>query len=140
MAERTSFDYAVLRIVPRVDREEFLNAGLLMFCLAHKFLDARVHVDAALVRAFAPGLDVDAAWQHLQAFPKICSGDPNAGPVARLTLRQRFHWMTAPRSTIIQVSAVHCGMCDSPSATFEQLFQQLVLRQDSAGDVPGNSW
>ena len=128
MAERMSFDYAVLRIVPRVDREEFLNAGLILFCLAHKFLEARVYMDEGLIRAFAPGLDTDAARRHLEAFPRICSGDVEAGPVARLNLKQRFHSMTAPRSTVVQVSPVHCGICDSPAAVFEQLFEQLILR------------
>ena len=128
MPDRSSFDYAVLRIVPRVDREEFVNAGLVLFCLGQKFLHARVSIDEALVRSLYPDFDIDAARRHLEAFPRIAAGDAGSGPVALLNQRQRFHWLTAPRSTVIQVSPVHSGICEDARAEFDRLFQYLVLR------------
>ena len=128
MPDRSSFDYAVLRIVPRVDREEFVNAGLVLFCLSEKFLQARVHIVESLILQLDSGFDIETARRHLEAFPRIAAGDPESGPVALLNQRQRFHWLTAPRSTIIQVSPVHSGMCEKPRAEFERLFQNLVLR------------
>jgi len=124
--ELSSFDYAVLRVVPRVDREEFVNAGVIVFCLDQDFLRARVHVDEPRLQALWPELDIDLARRHLEAFPKICAGDPAAGPIARLTRRERFHWLVAPRSTIIQVSPVHCGLCETPEQSLEQLFGRLL--------------
>jgi DUF3037 family protein len=124
--ELSSFDYATLRVVPRVEREEFVNAGVIVFCLEQDFLGARVHVEESRLKALWPELDIDLARQHLEAFPKICAGDPAAGPIARLTRRERFHWLVAPRSTIIQVSPVHSGLCESPEQSLEQLFRRLL--------------
>jgi hypothetical protein len=123
----SSFDYAVLRVVPRVDREEFLNAGVVLFCKERRFLGARVHVDEARLKALAPGADVEAARSHLEAFVRVCRGDADAGPIAQLSHSERFHWLAAPRSTIIQVSPVHSGLCENPEAELEQLFHRLVL-------------
>jgi hypothetical protein len=122
-----SYDYAILRIVPWAEREEFANAGVVLHCLERGFLESRVHVDERRLQALWPDLDLNPIRQHLAAFPKICSGDPDAGPIARLSNRERFHWLVAPRSTIIQVSAVHSGVCDSPGATLDELFRRLVL-------------
>jgi hypothetical protein len=122
----TSFDYAVLRIVPRVDREEFINAGVVLFCLEHRFLGARVHVDEKRLRALWPDVDFDAVRRHLEAFPTVCQGLADAGPIAQLSQRERFHWLVAPRSTIIQVSPVHSGLCEAPELALEKLFRQLV--------------
>jgi Protein of unknown function (DUF3037) len=122
----TSFDYAVLRVVPRVDREEFINAGVIIFCAEQPFLGARVDFDEARLRALWPALDVELVRQHLEAVPRVCSGDPSAGPIARLTPRERFHWLVAPRSTIIQVSPVHSGLCDTPADALDRLFRQLT--------------
>jgi hypothetical protein len=126
----TSFDYAVLRVVPRVDREEFINAGVIVFCAEQPFLGARVHFDEARLKALwpalEPALDIDLVRQHLEAVPRICSGDPSAGPIARLAPRERFHWLVAPRSTIIQVSPVHSGLCDTPAEVLDRLFRQLT--------------
>jgi hypothetical protein len=122
----SSFDYAVIRVVPRVERQEFLNAGVILFCLEWRFLGARVHVDEKRLRALWPDIDVDVVRQHLDAFPRICQGDAGAGPIARLSQRERFHWLVAPRSTVIQVSPVHSGLCEAPEAKLEQLFQQFV--------------
>lgn len=128
MPERSSFDYAVLRIVPRVERAEFVNAGLILFCLTRHFLEARVHFDGPLLASICPALELEETLRHLETFPRICAGDAAAGPIARLTPRQRFHWLVSPRSTIIQVSPVHCGLCESPVDVFEELYRSLVLR------------
>jgi hypothetical protein len=122
----TSFDYAVLRVVPRVDREEFINAGIIVYCAEQPFLGARVHFDQGRLKALWPTLDLELVRQHLEAVPRICSGDPSAGPIARLTPRERFHWLVAPRSTIIQVSPVHSGLCDRPADALDRLFRQLT--------------
>jgi hypothetical protein len=122
----SSFDYAVIRVVPRVEREEFLNAGVVLFCLARRFLGAKVHVDEDRLRALCPDADPDVVREHLEAFVKICHGSADAGPIAQLSQRERFHWLVAPRSTIIQVSPVHSGLSEAPEQTIEQLFRQLV--------------
>jgi hypothetical protein len=122
-----SYDYAVLRVVPSVEREEFVNAGVVLQCAERAFLDCRVHVDERRLQALWPGWDADLVRQHLEAFPKICAGDPDAGPIARLSRRERFQWLVAPRSTVIQVSAVHSGVCESPETALDEIFRRLVL-------------
>jgi hypothetical protein len=123
-----SYDYAVLRVVPSVEREEFVNAGVVLQCTEDAFLDCRVHVDEARLRALWPVADLDLIRQHLEAFPKICAGDPNAGPIARLSRRERFQWLVSPRSTIIQISPVHSGVCESPETALDEIFRRLVVR------------
>lgn len=127
MPAPSSFDYAVLRVVPRVDREEFINAGVIVFCLAQQFLEARVHVDDARLKALWPEIDLGVVHEHLAAYPRICSGDPGAGPIARLTRRERFHWLVAPRSATIQVSPVHSGLCESPAPVVDQLLRRYCF-------------
>jgi hypothetical protein len=122
-----SFEFAIIRIVPRVEREEFINAGVIAFCLARRWLCARVHLDENRVRMLWPEVDMDLVRSHLEAIPKICAGDADAGPIAHLSSRERFHWLTAPRSTIIQVSPVHSGLCSDPEPTLRELFQQFVV-------------
>ncbi len=122
----SSFDYAVVRVVPRVEREEFINAGVIVFCLERRYLEARVFVDEARLRALWPQLDVELVRKHLEAIPKIAAGDPSAGPIAKLSLRERFHWLVSPRSTIIQVSPVHSGICEEPENTVEKLADRLL--------------
>ena len=129
MLTLNSFEYAVVRIVPRVDREEFINAGVIVFCLSRKFLRARIEVDEERLRALWPDLEVDHIRDHLQAFERVAEGSPDAGPVGALSIRQRFHWLVAPRSTVIQVSPVHSGMCESPEEVLNELFRKLVGRQ-----------
>ena len=136
MPTRNSFDYAVLRVVPRVERQEFLNVGVILFCLEKRFLGARVHIDNRRLAAVWPELDLDIVRQHAEAFVKICRGDPEAGPIAHLSQRERFHWLVAPRSTIIQVSPVHTGLCDVPETVLDQLFQDLVLSSQKNHDRP----
>jgi hypothetical protein len=121
------YDYAVIRVVPRVEREEFVNVGVILSCAARDYLDARLHVDRARLAALDPALDMELAERHLQVIPMVCRGDPAAGAIAQLTPRQRFHWLTAPRSTIIQTSAVHSGLCEEPAAALEHLMQRMVL-------------
>lgn len=127
MPELVSFDYAIIRVVPRVERGELLNAGVLLFCLQRDFLAAKVEVNAPRLLALWPETDVELVRQHLEAIPRICAGSPEGGPIARLSLRERFHWLVAPRSTIIQVSPVHAGLCESPERALDELFRQMVL-------------
>jgi hypothetical protein len=122
----SSFDYAVVRVVPRVEREEFINAGVIVFCLERRYLEARVVVDEPRLKALWPELDVEIVRRHLEAIPKIAAGDQSGGPIARLSQRERFHWLVSPRSTIIQVSPVHSGICDEPENTVEQLAGRLL--------------
>ncbi|ACL65136.1 conserved hypothetical protein [Anaeromyxobacter dehalogenans 2CP-1] len=126
MPARSSFDYAVVRVVPRVEREEFVNAGVVLFCLERGFLGARVELDRARVTALCPHADLDAIAAHLEAIPRICAGGQGAGPIGALSVRERFHWLTAPRSTMVQLSPVHSGLCDDPDRALERLFQRLV--------------
>jgi hypothetical protein len=123
----SSFDYAVIRVVPRVERGEHVNAGVILFCLERDFLQARVEVNEPRLRSLWPDADLDLIRQHLEAIPRICNGDPDAGPIARLTLRERFRWLVAPRSTIIQVSPVHAGLCDDPARALDELFRRMVV-------------
>ncbi|MEJ0099854.1 MAG: DUF3037 domain-containing protein [Pseudomonadota bacterium] len=128
MPARNTYDYAVIRVVPRVEREEFLNVGVILSCPAHDFLDARLHFDRQRLAAFDPTLDLDLVEQHLKMIPLVCRGDAAAGPIAQLTQRQRFHWLIAPRSTIIQTSVAHSGLCgDTPDASLLHLMATMVL-------------
>jgi len=122
-----SFDYAILRVVPRVERQEFINAAVIVFCLEKKYLDARVHLDPARLRALWPDIDIDLVRDHLHAVSRICAGDPTAGPIARLSQRERFHWLISPRSTIIQPSPVHTGVCDGTGGLLDRLAEQFLL-------------
>lgn len=126
-----SFDFATIRVVPRVDRGEFINAGVILFCLSQKFLEARVLLDEARLKALWPGTDLEEIREHLEAFPKVCSGANDAGPIARLPVRERFHWLVAPRSTVLQISPVHSGLCDRPENALDELFESLVSGKDS---------
>jgi len=124
--ERNSFDYAVVRLVPRVDREEFINTGVILFCKALGFLEARVQLDEARVAALWPLLSIEEVREHLEAIPRVCQGGAGAGPIGLLTPRERFHWLVSPRSTVIQFSAVHSGLCDTPPQALVHLFDRLV--------------
>jgi hypothetical protein len=126
MPALASYDYASVRVVPRVEREEFVNAGVILFCLSRGYLGARVHLDELRLRALDPEVDVDLVRQHLDAIPKICESVASAGPIAQLSQRERFHWLVAPRSTMVQVSPVHTGLCESPARTLDDLFRQMV--------------
>ena len=122
-----SFDYAVLRVVPRVERQEFINAAVVAFCPEKRYLDARIHLDALRLQALWPEADADLIRQHLEAVRRICAGDPAAGPIARLSQRERFHWLVSPRSTIIQPSPVHTGVCDDTEGMLDRLAKRFLL-------------
>jgi len=123
---RCSFDYAVLRVVPRVDREEFINAGVVLYCLAKDFLQARVELDEARLRALDPSADVAVIRAHLEAIPRICTGGEGAGPIGQLSQKERWHWLVAPRSTMVQVSPVHSGLSDTPEQALERVMDRVV--------------
>lgn len=120
------FQYAIVRIVPRVERGECMNVGVVLFCRPRRYLAARTALDEARLAAFAPGLDAAEVRSHLDALARIAGGDAGAGPVARLEQSERFHWLVAPSSTMIQTSAVHTGLCEDPDETLERLMEKLV--------------
>jgi len=126
MPAPASYDYAVVRVVPRVDREEFINVGVIVFSKACHFLAARVEVEEQRLLALARTVDLDLARRHLDAILRICAGEHDAGPIARLSPSERFQWLVAPRSTMIQVSPVHGGICDDPAERLDHLFRTLV--------------
>lgn len=129
-----SFDYAVLRVVPRVERAEFINAGVIVYCRALDYLAARIELDRARLAAlFAPAVeDADTIERALALIPRICAGDPTAGPIAALPPAERFHWLVSPRSTITQTSPVHSGLCDDPAKTLDHLIDAMVRLRDTA--------
>ena len=128
MPEPCPFDYAVIRVVPRVERGEFVNAGVIVSCPSKKYLKARVELDAERLAALAPGVDRETIERHLNAILRICEGGEQAGPIGLLPQRARFHWLVAPRSTIIQTSPVHTGFCDDGDRVLEHLFTTMVRR------------
>lgn len=120
-----SFDYALLRVVPRVERQEFVNAGVVVFCREKRYLAARVRLDRERVRALWPDAELDLIAQHLDAVVRICEGDSSAGAIAQLSQSERFHWLVSPRSTIIQPSPVHTGVCDETGGLLDRLETQF---------------
>jgi hypothetical protein len=122
-----SFDYAVIRVVPRVERQEFINAGVVVYCPEKRYLAARIHLDEQRLKILWPEVDVDVVRAHLKAVELVCAGDLAGGPIAKLSQRERFHWLSAPRSTIIQPSPVHTGICDETDGVLERLERQFLL-------------
>jgi len=123
-----TYDYAVIRVVPRVEREEFVNVGVIVSCHERDFLEARIELDAERVRALDAGVDLEAVRTHLATIPVICAGGEGSGPIGKLTPRERFRWLVAPRSTVIQVSAAHTGRSADPAAALERLLDAMVRR------------
>ena len=123
---RSPFQYAILRVVPRVERGECFNAGVVLHCRPRRFLAARVALDETRLRALAPDADAAAVDAHLQSLARIAAGDPGAGPIAALDASERFHWLVSPSSTIVQPSDVHTGLSDDPATTLDHLFEALV--------------
>ncbi|HVO89852.1 MAG TPA: DUF3037 domain-containing protein [Casimicrobiaceae bacterium] len=121
-----AYDYAVIRVVPRVEREEFVNVGVILSCPAHRYLEARIELDEQRVLALDPGVDLQTVREHLATIPRICAGGEAAGALGAMSPRERFHWLTAARSTIIQCSPVHTGQCDDPQAIIERLLDAMV--------------
>jgi hypothetical protein len=126
MQEKHLFEYAVIRVVPRVEREEFINVGVVLFCKKHKFLQVLYTVNEERLRAFCSEVDPAEIRNYLLGFEKICRGDADGGPIALLDIASRFRWLTANRSTVLQTSKVHPGFCNEPQQKLEQLFRELV--------------
>jgi len=126
MQQKHLFEYAVIRVVPRVEREEFLNIGVILFCAKEQFLQARYLLDTAKLQAFSSDLDIAELKEHVCAMERICIGDKAAGPIGKLDIASRFRWLTATRSTILQTSKVHPGLCMDAQETLNCLYDQLV--------------
>lgn len=126
MRDDYSYDYAIVRVVPKVDREEFVNVGVIVSCPARDFLEARIELDEKRLAALDAIIDLESIRVHLASIPAICAGGEPAGPIGHLTPRQRFDWLIAPRSTIIQTSAAHTGTCADPAAALEHLLDTMV--------------
>ena len=126
MPEQHSFEYAVIRVVPKVEREEFMNVGVIVYCQSLSFLDAAFHLDEHRLRALSQHLEMDEIKKHLEAFCEICKGGPAAGPIGRLDMGSRFRWLTATRSTVLQCSRVHPGLSENPAETLKDLHFRLV--------------
>ena len=129
MPAEYTYDYAIIRVVPRVDRGERVNVGVILSCADADFLDARIEVDDALLRAVDPSIDLGAVRTQLDVIPLVCRGGPAAGPIGELPARGRFRWLVSPRSTIIQPSAVHQGSTADPARCLEQLMDRVVRRR-----------
>jgi hypothetical protein len=124
--DKFRYDYAIVRVVPKVDREEFINAGVIVSCPELSFLEARIKLDESRLLALDPRVDLDLVKSHLATIPTICRGGDEAGSIGQLPQRKRFHWLVAPRSTIIQTSAVHTGRCEDPAAALDHLVVTVV--------------
>jgi hypothetical protein len=126
VAGEHTYDYAIVRVVPRVDRGELINVGVILSCPALDFLDARIELDAARLRALDPSVDVDAMLANLEMIPRVCRGGADAGPIGEMPQRSRFHWLVSPRSTIIQLSPVHTGRTSDPERALQRLLDTMV--------------
>jgi hypothetical protein len=133
---RATLEYCILRVVPDIERGEFLNVGVVLISRATRYLDARIHLDHDRLRALWPQMPaetIELIEQHLALVPLICAADPAGGPIARLDLGQRWHWLTAPSSTIVQPGPVHTGLCADPAAELDRLFTRLVSKEVMSG-------
>lgn len=127
MQEKHLYEYAVIRILPKVEREEFLNAGIILFCKKEKFIKVHFAIDEPKLRLFSKDLDIDQIRINLHSFEKIALGAENCGPIAQMDLPSRFRWLTAVRSSVIQTSRPHPGLCNDLQVTALRLFEELVL-------------
>jgi len=127
-----AFDYAVIRVVPRVEREEFINVGVVVFCPDREYLCAKIELDEARLRSLFPGADVGLIQEHLEAFQRTCSGGDAGGPIGILPARERWHWLVAPKNTIIQTSAPHSGLCADPEQALERILDANVRTTSTA--------
>lgn len=126
MPAPTAFDYAVIRVVPRVEREEFVNVGVILMCREAPFLGARISMDRARLASLSPALDLDEIERQLTLIPLICAGDPKGGEIAALPMAERFHWLVSPKSTVVQVSSVHSGITEDPQGALDRLLDTMV--------------
>jgi Protein of unknown function (DUF3037) len=122
-----SYDYAIVRIVPCVERGEYINAGVILFCPTRRFLGALISVDVPRLTTLFPTIDITIVQQHLDMIPLVCAGSAEAGIIGQLSQSERFHWLVSPRSTVIQTSPVHSGLCTDPAAKLEHLLKTMVL-------------
>ncbi len=123
-----TYDYAIVRVVPRVERGEFVNAGIIMSCDVERILKARIELDENALLALDANVDLQVVREALASIPLICAGGASAGPIGHLSERERFHWLVSPRSTIVQTSPVHTGQCDDPDAALEHLVRKMIRR------------
>jgi hypothetical protein len=128
MPENYLFEYAVIRVVPHVEREEFLNVGIILYCAGQKFLKALYELDETRLRILCDKLDFNEVKDHVSSFDKICRGGKDAGPIGKLSMPERFRWLTAERSTMLQTSKVHPGLCTDADEMLERLFTQLARK------------
>lgn len=126
MQEQHTYDYAIVRVVPKVERGEFLNAGVILFCLVCDYLAARIELDEPRLLALSPDVDIESVRANLATVPLVCAGGEAAGPVGRLSQKERFHWLVAPRSTVVQTSPVHSGLTRNPDTLLEHLMNTMV--------------
>ena len=128
MRDLRTYDYAIVRVVPRVERGEFVNAGIILSCDVERILEAAIDLDETALLALDGGVDLESVRSALAAIPRICAGGAAAGPIGRLSARERFHWLVSPKSTIVQTSPVHTGRCDDLAAALRHLMQRMILR------------
>lgn len=127
MQKKQLFEYAVVRVVPRVEREEFLNVGVILYCAGQKFLKCAFEIDESRLKAFSCEIEAEIILSNLKSIEKICLGESEGGPIGQLDMPSRFRWLTATRSTVVQSSKVHPGFCIDAEETLQKLFHQLVL-------------
>jgi len=127
MNRKHLFEYAVIRVVPRVEREEFMNVGVILFCKKEKFLQVKFNIDEQRLCAFAKDIDCTELKEHIQSIQRICLGEKAGGPIAQLDMASRFRWLTATRSTVVQTSKVHPGFSTNATETLDRLYAELVL-------------
>lgn len=126
MPDHAMYDYAIIRVVPKVEREEFINVGVIVSCAAQNFLQSKIELDEQRLLAIDPTLDMDVIRGYLATIPLICAGGDLAGPIGQLPQRERFHWLVAPRSTMIQTSRVHTGLCKDLEPVLDHLLNVMV--------------
>jgi hypothetical protein len=127
MQDKVTFEYAIIRVVPKVEREEFFNVGVILFSKRKKFLGVKFHIDPKKLKAFSDDLELETIEANLNAWQLICEGNPNGGAIERLEMSDRFRWLAACRSTIIQSSKTHSGLCHHPNEELEDIFEKYVL-------------
>ncbi len=127
MQEQQLFEYAVIRVMPRVEREEFLNAGVILYCAKQRFLECKFKLGEEKLKAFFVAVNIEEIKQNMFSFQRICAGAKDSGPIGKLAIAERFRWLTATRSTVVQTSKVHPGFCKDAETTLAKLFEQLVL-------------
>lgn len=135
MQENHLFEYAVIRVVPHVEREEFLNVGIVLYCAQQKFLQTKFELSEERLRVLCDTLDFSELNAHISSFERICRGGKEAGPIGKLSMAERFRWLTATRSTMLQTSKVHPGLCQDAGEMLERLFHQLVGKNGNRQDV-----